>query len=1129
VRSDGPGRNPFMATAQLNTVLRHIHRVVGTPGVSELTDKQLLERFITGHEEAAFAALVRRHGPLVLGVCRRVLRHTQDAEDAFQATFMVLARKAASMRWHESVSNWLYEVAHRLALKVKAEAARRRLHERRAGEMVRSASKQEDAWREFCSLLDEELQRLPEKYRVPLLLCYLEGETREQAARQLGWSLRTFKRRLEQGRELLRVRLARSGLTLSGVLLATGLTGDVGKAAIPALLGSTTVRAALSFATNPTATTGGISANATLLAEGILKGMAMIKLKFAAAFVLAASLVGATVSVVGYQALAGQFGSSAPVADQASRKGATPASANQWQDPLPTGALVRLGTPRFHHGGPVLCVAFSPDGKLVASGSNFLDRTVSIWETATGREVHRLQGHQGWIWSVAFSPDGKLLASGSGDATIRLWDVATGQMVRQIQGHQQQINSLVFSPDGAMLASGSHDQTMRLWDVATGQEVRQFTGHERGVMSVRFTPDGKTLVSGSADGALRVWETATGRELRQMGDKQSFVTGIALSPDGKLLASGGTDNLRPEDETTTQPRSWKVHLWEVATGKALLKLEGHTNEVQFVAFSPDGTVLASSGRDQTVRLWNPTTGKSLRTLEGHGERVRALAFSPDGKTLASGSWDNTLRLWEVTTGKERPGFGPHQAWLTFMAYSTDGKTLMTGASDRNIRSWDMATGKLLREFKAHQERGRSVDLSVDHKLLATGSHEGMIHLWDPATGKEIRQFGQHQGPVQSVALSPDGKLLASGGKDSEIRIWDVLRGEELRLCPGHQQEISFVTFSPDGKMLASASADGTVRLWDVATGKELRKLLEEGNGDFIEVAVFSPNGKLLATGGISKPIRLFDVATGKLVRQIEDYQGTIARIAFSPDGRSLAAGTPQAVHVWETATGKERCRFVGGHRGWVHGMLFSPDGRTLISGSSDGTALVWDLTGRIRDGRLPVVDLSVADLETAWRDLAGDDTAKAYRALWSLAAASKQSLPLLREHLKPVSSPIDAARVQQFISELDNDQFAVREKAGKELEKLGEAAEPALRKALEKPSSPEAQRRLERLLESLNVQAASAERVHGARCLEVLEQIGSPEAQAVLQKLAAGTPGAWLTEEAKASLQRLTQRVTAAR
>jgi RNA polymerase sigma factor (sigma-70 family) len=349
-----------MPQAPFGTVLRHIRQLVGPEQAGELSDAQLLERFAARREEAAFAVLLQRHGRLVWSVCWQILHHDHDAEDAFQATFLVLARHAASIRNGQAVSGWLHHVAQRIALKASMDRARRQAHERQAEVMTPSEPGSDFAWRELQGVLDAQLQRLPEKYRAPFVLCCLEGRSKAEAARLLGWKEGTVSGRLAQARRLLQQRLARRGITLSAVLCATTLALEAGPA--PAALLHQTLRAAVLYAADPTAVAGVPSARAAALAEGVTKAMFVTKAKLATAFVLAVGLLAAGFSLLTRQALA------ARQADRASPQPGAAPQAGQPASAVPPGAqpAVDAGKEGKEDGITIQGRVLGPDGMPVA-------------------------------------------------------------------------------------------------------------------------------------------------------------------------------------------------------------------------------------------------------------------------------------------------------------------------------------------------------------------------------------------------------------------------------------------------------------------------------------------------------------------------------------------------------------------------------------------------------------------------------------------------------------------------------------------------------------------------------------------------------------------------------------------
>jgi RNA polymerase sigma factor (sigma-70 family) len=1104
-----------MASTPLHAIVRRLRHVVRPEGAGELTDARLLERFVADRDEAAFEVLVWRHGPVVLNVCRRLLRQEHDVEDAFQATFLVLVRKAASIGRREALAGWLYRVAYRIALAARVSIARRTAHEKPcldgcdtagggdpADEAIRS---------ELRPFLDAAVNGLPEKYRWPVLLCHLEGKTYEEAAQQLGCPKGTIAIRLARGRALLRKRLGPRAVTLATGALATSLTPSPASAAVPSAWVTATVQNAWRLATGQGS--GTPSSRAAVLAEGALWALDADRLK-TAALVLAAGIL---VAGIGLATLRTPAASSPEVAEPAAGQDARPSPPEGKPerqdadgDPLPPGALARLGTLRFRHGQNVADIAFAPDGKSLAAVDSDM---LCLWDMATGKELRRLErataGH-----GLTFAPAGKSLASADFGA-IHIWDPATGQQLRQFPLEGERVQSLTFSPDGKTLAWMTRDNILRLSDATTGKVLHQWPGRPNVVpSSVAFSPDSRTLaLACQKDNDFPLYDTATGKELRRFVGHRQSLHAVVFSPDGKTLVSSARDNT--------------LRFWDAATGKELHQAK-HDGGVWNLAFSPDGTVLATGGWES--RLWDPATGKLLRICERDDDgHIECLAFSPDSKTLAaSRNNSHALSFWDVTSGKKRLAFAGHLGLVAGIAIAPDGTLLATAAHEKNyarrnaVQLWDPATGKEVGTVGTDLGFVNGLTFSPDGRLLAAGNEDGTIRLWDPITRREVRRLTGHKSMVEAVTFTADGKLLASlGYHDRTIRLWNVATGKELlqvassQLVPG-----GGIVLVPDGKIIVQGGElEPSLVLWDAVTGQPVKRF---GNYEgHVTALALAPDGRTLASAGRDGGIRLWDLAGGKEVRRFPDPNVWVGSLVFSPDGRTLACGgEDRTIRLWEVATAQERWRFVG-HRGAVRAGAFSPDGRKFFSGSQDTTVLIWDVTGQVAEGSPARLKLSPRELGELQADLTGADASRAHRALWTLVAAPAQAVALFREQLPPVAAA-DPERMARLLAELDSDDFARREQATKELRKAGAGALPALRMALAGQPSPDLRRRVEQLLEQMDVW--SPERMYGLRAVEVLERIGSPDARRVLETLAGGVPEARLMQEAKTSLQRLAGR-----
>jgi uncharacterized delta-60 repeat protein len=598
-------------------------------------------------------------------------------------------------------------------------------------------------------------------------------------------------------------------------------------------------------------------------------------------------------------------------------------------------------------GASVNTVAYSPDGKILATGDD--DGFVRLWDVATQQPIGTLSS-AGSINSVAFSPDGTIVAAAGSDGEVRMWDVATHRLIgTPLAGGATAINAIAFSPRGDLLAAGHSDGSVQLWDTASGQLTGvSFAPDAGAVASVAFSPDGTMLATGSSGdndvrGTVQLWRVNSGQpigaplEEASPNDPDVFpASSVAFSPDGTMVAAG--------DEIGD------VHVWNVATRRWIFYLfTGTDSLITSVAFSPNSEFVAAGDDQGEAQLWDVATEEPIGIpLTADPRPVAAVAFSPDGKTLATGSDDGTTRLWDVgtddndLTGAVSAGTKAAQS----VAFSPDGRILATGDYDGTARLWNVATRRQLGGPLIGGHAGViSVAFSPDGKILATGSNDGTARLWDVATGRQIgATLTTHAGTIWSVAFSPDGKILATGSSDGTARLWSVATGKQISALRANGAVYS-VAFSPAGTTLATGGFDGTAQLWDAATGRQISTFSTGQNSSVYSVA-FSRDGTKLATGSDDHTVRLWDVATHRQIgTTLNGAASSVSSVTFSPDGQTLAAGSDDdTVRLWDVATEQQiGAALASGDDSSVYSVALSPDGNTLAAGYYNGLVQLWNV------------------------------------------------------------------------------------------------------------------------------------------------------------------------------------------
>jgi WD40 repeat protein len=797
-----------------------------------------------------------------------------------------------------------------------------------------------------------------------------------------------------------------------------------------------------------------------------------------------------------------------------------PAALGQGQvkdGPQASRLLQRLGTNQLRHGSRILCLAYSPNGQILAAGGG--SDPVRVWDANTGQQ--KFTCNETWINSILFSPRGSVIVTGGEFKSIRLWEAATGKDAGKLDGHKYAVKALALSPDGTLLVSGGQDGVIILWEMLTKKQITALKEHTGEVTSLAFCPaiDVPLFVSGSNDRTIRVWD-ADNNKVKTTIDARCGVLAVAISPNGKTVFSAGDDNL--------------IRSWDAETGKLQDTFKGHDDMVVSLAVTRDGKTLVSGGRDKSIRLWNlQAKNEPPRIIPRHLGDSDALALSKDGTRIATAGINNTIRIFEAASGKELLVDGP-QAGLAGLTLSRDGKFIAAVTAPGIVYLWNAASGKLLRDWSTGHVGEITLGFTPDGQSLVTAAET--IRFWDPQTGKqrfELPPPAALRSPhVLSLAFSPDGKMLAVGvgergltEREGHVVFYSIenRKAGDTFKYPGHPYAVAF---SQDSKLLA-VSGGSKIVLWDRDAHKELRRfdckeappktLLPD-----VAALAFSPDKTTLAVACFDGIIRVLNYEGNKPGKEVSVCEGHVSvpyAIAYSHDGRTLLSGSfDSTVRAWEPFSGAQLAELKG-HSGPVYGVALSPDGRIAYSAAADTNVIIWDMPGFGKNGP-PKAALGNAEFEQVWRDLAREDAAAARLVAWRLIANPQG----VSDFLKTKVPLVDVQKIKQMLVDLDSENFDDRDAAYKGLESQGQWMRPRLKEALEKPPSLEYKRRIEKLLEILDAQGALSlrqEQLRLRRSMMVLEYIADPVALDLLDKLTRQAPEDALCHEAQVTLQRL--------
>jgi WD40 repeat protein/serine/threonine protein kinase len=576
----------------------------------------------------------------------------------------------------------------------------------------------------------------------------------------------------------------------------------------------------------------------------------------------------------------------------------------------------------------------SADGRRAVC--EMADNGVSVWNIATKTEVGRVS-HEPRAKLLLTTPDAMTLVfrTPNGDA-IRAVNLGSGQVSFEIPSNGHEIIWYRLVGNGRLLMIGSSDKTCRIWDMSAGKQIKVIDGKNSDGFWELASQNGRWLFSfNSATATVSKWDAESGQKVASFKGHNYRIEKYECSECGRYFA------------TVESYPACKVRVCDTLSGRPPVVLEGHTNQVLEVKFSPDCTRIATCSLDQTARIWDTPKGQLLHIMREHKGWVVSVGFSPCGKRLVTGSQDATVRVWDANQGGHSIAvLHGHPTSILEVRYSSDGSRIISNCGAHSLRIWDVHAIEFNDVFRGHSNFVYGVSVDRDGRRLASASWDGTARIWDARTGKQLRVLDHGKTSVVSVAFHPKRDIVATLSRDATVCFWDVISGKRI----GHwsvrtdRWRDSRVAFSPCGDLLAVGSTDG-VYLWDMKTMTEARAL--KGGKDMFRDVVFSPDGRWLASAGelFDKHVHVWDVTTGTHLCMLEGHTSAVYCLAVSRDGRWLASGSPDGtIRLWDTNTWALSAVLQNATN--VYGLAFSPDGTRLAAGCADNTIRLWDMTAR---------------------------------------------------------------------------------------------------------------------------------------------------------------------------------------